>query len=67
MHHEQHCLPHGTNPVPPLLTIHHAVFAQYQVWVGKYARCDFKIDASVLFRVSPILCGHPIRIAHRYT
>jgi len=51
MHNYEHGLPHGPDPVPPLLAVDHAILIKDKTWVGKYARCDFKIDASVLFRV----------------
>jgi hypothetical protein len=51
MYDQQHGLADSTDPVPTLLTVNHAVFANYQIWIGKYARCGFKIDTSVLLLV----------------
>jgi hypothetical protein len=51
MHHEQDCLPYGTDRVPTLLTAGHTVPAEHQSSIGEYARCGLKIDARVLFLV----------------
>ena len=41
-------MPYGADPVPTLLTFNHAVFAKNQMRIGKYTRCDFKIDAGIV-------------------
>ena len=51
MHHEEDSLSDCANPVPAALTVDHAVFAKQQAWIGEYARCGFKIDASTLLLV----------------
>ncbi len=60
MHYQQHCLPYSTDPVPTLLTVDYVVFAKHQAWIGKYARCGFKINTGMLLLVCPVLLRIPL-------
>jgi hypothetical protein len=48
MDYQQDSLPDGADPLPAVLTFNHTVFAKNQIRIGKYTRCDFTIDASML-------------------
>ncbi len=59
MHYEQRSLSYSTDPVPTLFTVDHAVFAKHRTWIGEYARCCLKIDASVLLLARLVLVCRP--------
>lgn len=48
MHHQQHGLPYSADPVPALLPVDHAVFAEHQSRICEDTRSGFKIDTNVL-------------------
>ncbi len=60
MRYEQDSLSYSTDRVPTLFTVDHTVLAKHQIWIGKHARRGFKIDASMLLSVYPVLFRIPL-------